>query len=1204
MGGGEFIATESSALRMDNRNQQMEAELRAAAPGGQRLGPAADSGASAAAELAADAAQPWTTLAQLAGDPEVAALAAREFKTDPRPRTPPALFPILGQTVAPAAPAGDEKTGGVDRRKFLQWSTAAMALATAACARKPVHYLVPYAQQPPEIIPGMASFYATTCQECSAACGLVVKTRDGRPIKVEGNPEHPINAGKVCARGQATFLNLYDPDRLPHPIRLVRGQVPPPAAEPRSPFPYFNAASTAQNYDLNGDPGTVPPQTTPGQPLAWAEIDQEVAAALRRAGTSGVLLTGTMHGPARTQLIADFTAFFGARHVVYDAFNPDALLAGQAASYGAGVVPRYFFGRAEMVVTFGADPLAQSASPLENSIGFGHQRKLRLRTGGDPVQASLAARKEGYQPQRMSRVVAFEPAMSQTGLNADSRYYVLPQDLLPVALAVAHQLVVVDQRSPFAKDATVTAALAPFAPAEIEKTAGLQPGIVAQTAAELWRHRGKGIVYASGLAAATPQAAELEAVAAFLNAALGNEGATVDGTASPSQQMQGSNAAMLALCEDMRAGKVQAIVIYGTNPAYTLPQAADFAAALAKVPYVVVVGERLDETGRLANVVLSSLHGQESWGDAEPQKGLYSLVQPTIEPLFDARAFEDSLIAIARAAGSTRFEHEVVTPAAPAVAAAPALTGAAAKGKAAKSPAAKPAASKPTVKREPMNFHAYIQQVWKKQLYGKYQLAGSWEDFWTGALRQGYFDPLAPQRANPGAARSYRLAALTAAAQAAATAAPRPSGEEFAFSLVASPMMGDGRCANNGFLLEIPDPVAKICWDNFVAISPAAAQRLGLTHGDVVEFEANGVRLRAPLHLQPGVHPQAATLAVGWGRTSVGMIGNNVGVNAFPLGAVQGEQIVSSGALMRLRKVASGYNMAAPQGSNYLEGRDVALATTLRQLRSNPRAGNVPAPPDESIWHNGGPSDHTYSGHHWGMSIDLNACIGCNACMAACHAENNVPIVGKEQVQVGREMDWIRIDRYYTGGFENPEIILEPMLCQQCANASCESVCPVIATITNGEGINVQIYNRCVGTRFCSNNCPYKVRRFNFYAYGEIQYDRGAPLELALNPDVTLRSRGVMEKCNFCLQRINAAHIKSQQLGVPIPDGGFQTACQQTCPSEAIYFGDMNDPNSQMMQARGPRGFKVLAGVNNLPTIDYQLKVHNIPARKSAEDQA
>ncbi|MGH9541765.1 MAG: molybdopterin dinucleotide binding domain-containing protein, partial [Terriglobales bacterium] len=943
-----------------------------------------------------------------------------------------------------------------------------------------------------------------------------------------------------------------------------------------------------------------PVERAAGASLDWNEADQEIAAALRRAGRTGVLLTGTVHGPARRQLIADFCQTFGMRHVVYDAFNADAVMAGQAASYGEAATPRYFFERVEMLVTFGGDPLGSGPSRQEHSRGFGRQRKLRPASGGDFIAASDAARKSGYGGQRMSRVVAFEPAMTMTGLNADTRYLLRPEQLIEAALGLAHQLVVIDKRSNFAGNGTVAAALAPFAPATVEPRLNLAAGTLQALAAELWAHRGEGLIYAGGLPAATTAAAELEAVASFLNSALGNEGATVEATRSPSQQAQGSNLAMLELVEDMRAGKVGALVIHGTNPAYTLPAAADFAGATAKVPFIVAMAERLDETGRLSDLVLTSLHGMESWGDAEPQRGLYSVIQPTILPLFDGRAFEDSLIAIARAGGSKQFEMVVPTPPAPAPAPVPAgvaapAAPAGAQAQKAAAPAGKAAAAAVPAagpKMQPMTFHDYLQAVWKKQICGRYQLAGTWEDFWTGVLRQGVFDP-DPNRLQPGAARAYRPAALAAAARAAQAAPAAPSEGEMVLALADSPMVGDGWCNNNGFLLETADPVAKVCWDNFISISPGTAQKLGLAHGDVVEIVAGGAKLRAPIQLQPGVHPQVATIAVGWGRATVGAIGNGVGVNAYPLAAVEGGRWIGAGQRVRLTKVGSGYNLAEPQGNNYLQGRAVALATSFAALAADPTAGNVPPPPDDSLWHNGGASDHPYKGHHWGMTIDLNACIGCNACMVACHAENNVPVVGREQVQAGREMHWIRIDRYYTGEFENPDVINEPMLCQQCANASCESVCPVIATITDSEGINVQVYNRCVGTRFCSNNCPYKVRRFNFFDYAGIQYQRGAPLELALNPDVTMRSRGVMEKCNFCLQRINDAHVKAQKLGVPIPDGGIKTACQQTCPTEAIYFGDMNDPKSRMMRARAPRGFEVLAGLNNQPTITYLVKVRN-----------
>jgi len=1151
----------------------------------------------------------WTTLAEYEG--RVEELRGREFKSDPRPAAP-GLPPILGQAPAAAAP------GGMDRRNFMKWSTAALALATAACSRKPVHYLVPYTNQPENLLPGVSEYYASTCRECAAGCGILVKTRDGRPIKVEGNPLHPLNRGTVCARGQGVFLNLYDPDRLPGPVRVQRG---------RAGSPIFNRKNSIHDlYDvqlgpLPGVPNTPPPgpvELAAGARLDWNEADQEIVAALRRAGKSGVLLTGTVHGPARTQLIADFCAFYGLRHVVYDAFNPDALTAGQAASYGKAEVPRYFFDRVEMLVTFGGDPLGAGISRQEYARGFGQQRKLRPAQGNDFIAASEAARQHGYAGQRMSRVVAFEPAMSQTGLNADTRYLLRPEQLLEAALGLAHQLVVIDKRSAYAGNGAVTAALAGFAPAAVETRLQLPAGTLAGLAAELWAHRGESLIFAGGPAAATATAAELEMVASFLNSALENEGATVDGTRSPSQQAQGSHQAMFALLDDMRAGRVGALLIHGTNPAYTLPANAGFEAALAKVPFVATFAERLDETGRLSDLVLTSLHGMESWGDAEPQQGLYSLIQPTILPLFDGRSFEDSLIALARAGGSKQFEMVVPTPPPPEPA--PVVPGGAtppsgttpaagttppagttpAAGAAAPAPGAKPAAAPPPAppKMQPMTFHDYLQAVWKKEIYGRYSLAGSWEDFWTGALRQGFFDP-DPNRLQPGSARTYNPAALAAAAQAARRAPAPPADGELALALAASPMTGDGWCNNNGFLLETPDPVAKVCWDNFVSISPGTAKKLGLAHGDLVEIAVGEARLRAPIHLQPGVHPQVAALALGWGRTSVGAIGNGVGVNAFPLAQARAGQWIGAGARVRLVKAGSGYNLAEPQGNNYLHGRAIALQTTFAALAANPTAGNVPPPPDENIWHNGGPSDHSYPGHHWGMTIDLNACIGCNACIVACHAENNVPVVGREQVQVGREMSWIRIDRYYTGEFENPDVINEPMLCQQCANASCESVCPVIATITDAEGINVQVYNRCVGTRFCSNNCPYKVRRFNFYDYAGIQYQRGAPLELALNPDVTVRSRGVMEKCNFCLQRINDAHLKAQKLGVPIPDGGIQTACQQTCPTEAIYFGDMNDPKSRMMRARAPRGFEVLADMNNQPTITYLLKVRNVPERQA-----
>ncbi len=1124
------------------------------------LTPAADTPSrppAAAAESSAPAEASeryWTTLADYERRPEAEQRRGEEFASKP-------------ETYFNA-----QSKGGlhIDRRDFFKWSTAALALATEACTRKPIQHLVPYAQQPSDVLPGVADYYASTCTECAAGCGIVVKTREGRPIKLEGNPLHPLNRGTACARGQATFFNLYDPDRLHRSVNWSRG-------------------------------GRAP------RPLAWPQADARIARAFKAAGKNGVLLTGTVHGPARTQLLADFCAQFGARRLTYDAWNPDALTAAQAAVYGAPVVPRYRFDQAEMVVTFGADPIGSGPSRQEYSVGFGRQRKLR---GG-----------------KMSRVVSFEPAMSLTGMNADSRYLVRADYLLEVALALANQLVLQDGRSSFATDPVVKQALALYSPDQVEPRAGLRPGTLAAVAAELWQNRGQGIIYATGIAGHTGDAAALEITAAFLNAALQNEGATVDGTASPSLQAQGSDAAMLQLVEQMRAGQVQALLIYGTNPAYTLPASVDFAGALAKVPFVTVVSQRMDETARLADLVLAGLHGMESWGDAEPQTGAYSLIQPTIRPLFEGRGFEDTLIAVARAGGSSQFE--ILPPAATAPVPAPAAAAATSTPPAGKTSAAKPAASAaaagapPPAKPLPMDFHAYLQKIWRQNIYAKNQLSSTFEDFWTSALRDGVFVPN-PNFGQPGAARKCNTSALLIASRAAGRQKhPRLNAGELLLSLSISPVVGDGASNNNALLLETTDPVAKICWENYLSISPAAAQRLKIGDGSVVEITVAGRSVRVPVHVQPGVQAESASLALGWGRASVGSIGNNVGVNAWPLaqaslaapaaapGTAHGTtpgpapELIYSGFRIQPMQVATGYHLASPQGNNYLEGRKIVQSATLVQIQANPHAGAIPVAPNENLWNNSGPGHH-FPQHHWGMTIDLNACTGCNACVVACHIENNVPLVGKEQVRIGRDMDWLRIDRYFTGEFENPDVVNEPMLCQQCANAGCESVCPVLATVTNSEGLNLQVYNRCVGTRFCSNNCIYKVRRFNFYEYSHDKYSwgRGTPLELALNPDVTVRTRGIMEKCTFCVQRINAAHTQAQNLGVPIADGAIKTACQQTCPSQAIYFGDMNDRNSLMMRQRGARGFRVLEDLNFQPSVTYLTKVRNQPPAAAGEGKA
>ncbi|TAN22964.1 MAG: 4Fe-4S dicluster domain-containing protein [Acidobacteria bacterium] len=1149
----------------------------------------------------------WTTLWDWKDDPTVDKRRNEEFASKP-------------QEYFEAEAKGGLQFG---RRDFMKWSTGALALASTACSRKPTQQIIPYVNQPPEVMPGNPDYYATTCRECSAACGLVLTTHEGRPTKVEGNPLHPLNKGTACARGQASLFNLYDPDRLKSPVALERvhslkGLV---GSAPQVDYNLvFPTALWHEGWNLRKN---IHPIQRTLKKVTWEQANQQVGRLLQRAGTRGVLLTGTIHGRARTALLADFLTVFPLRHVVYDSLNPDALVGAQQAAYGKPVVPRYFYDKAEMVVTFGDDPIGAGISRQEYSVGFGRQRKIRGSKGHF----------------QMSRVVSFEPAMSLVGVNADSRYLVPPSQLLSVAMGLAHQLVVIDKRSSFAGNAAVAAALAAYEPGAVESAAGLPQGLLGRLAAELWRQRGKSIIVGGGIAGGTANQQDLDVAAAFLNSVLGNEGATIDGTRSPSLQAQGSNAAMLALVDDMNAGKVDTLLVCGSNPAYTLPEAAGFLDALAKVPHVVVIADRLDETAQLGDLVLPLLHGMESWGDAEPQVGLLSLQQPTINPLLDGRSLEDALIGFAYTtpAGRAKFTAPPPLPApipppAPVAGGAPTAAegtataaGAAAAATAApkmaakQAPAAKGAAAPAAAAAPPpppktvISFYKYLKQYWQTAVYAKSNLPASFDDFWVGALRAGVFDP-DPARLQPGPARTFNPAALAFGKQAAAPGAPALGTDELELALSVNCMMGDGWWANNAHLQEIPEIVSKNCWDNFFTVSPATAKRLGLEPNDkrqyvIAEVDVDGHKLQAPVFVQVGVHPKVTTIALGYGRASCGEIGTDIGHNAYTVAQIAKNNagLIYAGARVKFRKVTGpSYLIASPQDNNYInftedkqtpegEGRGpmIVREATLVQLQANPRAGNPEQEKALSLWDNGGPSEHTFPDYHWGMTIDMNACIGCSACIAACYNENNVPVVGKDQVWRGRDMAWLRIDRYLSGDFENPDVTRQPMMCQQCENAGCESVCPVIATITDAEGINVQVYNRCVGTRFCSNNCIYKVRKFNFFNYGKV---RASPLELALNPMVTVRSKGVMEKCNYCVQRIHEGHYRAKERGVPVRDGDIQTACQQTCPSQAIYFGNMNDPHSKMMQARNERGYKVLEDMNYKPSTVYLTKIRNLGA--------
>ncbi|MCI0405980.1 MAG: TAT-variant-translocated molybdopterin oxidoreductase, partial [candidate division Zixibacteria bacterium] len=896
----------------------------------------------------------WVSLEDYSGDPAIEKTRQEEFFSKPES--------VMEEL--------DKGGAAFSRRDMLKLAGVAAVFAAAGCARKPVEKLIPYVNQPEEIIPGVPVWYASTCGECAAGCGVLVKTREGRPIKMEGNPDHPLNAGKLCATGQASVLNLYDPDRLRQPVKLSR-------------------------------PGGMKQEVT------WTQADSDIAQSLKTASGKIALLTGTLHGPARKRLIADFLAAFpstsvginpGVRHVTYDAISEEEIRTGQAVSYGEAVLPRYRFDKADVLVLLGGDPLAGSHSPVEFARGFAAGRKV----------------KNGS----MSKVISFEPVLSLAGSSADVHYQVKPEDLVKVALGLANELVVIQGKSIFAGNAAVVSALRPYSASAVEKEVGLPEGSLKAAAAELWKARSKSLVYAGGMAANDRSAVSLQMAVNLLNSALENEGATVDGTASPSNQSQSSFADVLDLIADMKAGRVEVLIIVGANPVYSLPISTGFAEALQKVKKVVYLGDRVDETGELCDYVLPLTHPLESWGDAEPQKGVFSLMQPAIGKIFDSRSFEDSLLSFARTAK---------------VGVLGSFSG---------------------------GFNDYLKSVWQKEIYSRYNLAGSFEDFWKNALRRGVFsvrnldDAATPRR--------FKIEALAQISRPPKVDAP------YRLTLWASGIQQDGRHQNNAWLLETPDPVSKITWDNFVSVAPKTADGLGLKESDVVKLSASGVEAEIPVHIQPGLHPEVLAVAVGWGRKKAGRYGDGIGTNAFGWGRIERNRLLTSALPVEISKTGKSNRLASVQNHHVMEGRPVVQEATLAEYRQNPKAGH-PEHKEEliSMW-----KPHEYKAERWGMAIDLNACIGCNACVVACQSENNIPIVGKDQVLRGREMHWIRIDRYYSGEPENPEVTHQPMLCQHCSNASCETVCPTLATTHSADGLNQQIYNRCVGTRYCSNNCP------------------------------------------------------------------------------------------------------------------------------------
>jgi molybdopterin-containing oxidoreductase family iron-sulfur binding subunit len=562
------------------------------------------------------------------------------------------------------------------------------------------------------------------------------------------------------------------------------------------------------------------------------------------------------------------------------------------------------------------------------------------------------------------------------------------------------------------------------------------------------------------------------------------------------------------------------------NPAYAAPVKSGFVEALREVETAIYTGDRNDETGRYCDYVLPDHHPLEGWGDAEGQKGLYTVQQPTIRPLGNTRGFGDTLIAFGQGLG--------------------ALTGYG-------------------------SFHDVV----------KAQFAGAPGRDWVKILQDGFY--LASSRNQDQSARGFRSSALSVAKKRSAPKA------DYELALYTSVGLKDGSLANVPWLQEFSDPVTKICWDNYLCVSPKTAREKKIKEGQIVKLTVGEKTISVPAHIQPGQDDHTLGLAVGYGRSAVGSVGNGVGVNAFELVGFEGGETRLSGLPATLATTSTVSKLASTQGHHTMMGRQIVVEATLDQYKKDPSA-NIHRHKVFSAW-----PQHKYEGYKWGMSIDLNVCTGCSACVIACQSENNVPTVGKKYVIQGRIMHWIRIDRYFVGDESSPDAVHMPVLCQHCDNAPCETVCPVAATVHGDEGTNDMIYNRCVGTRYCANNCPYKVRRFNWFNYKRMHPElHESPLHMALNPEVTVRERGVMEKCTFCTHKIKAVRTVAKLENRKIKDGEVTTACQDSCPTNAIVFGDLNDPQSAVSLAlKDTRHYTLLEELNNRPAIQYASKIRN-----------
>ncbi|MEM9022502.1 MAG: TAT-variant-translocated molybdopterin oxidoreductase [Bacteroidota bacterium] len=1057
----------------------------------------------------------WQSLEHLQEDPEFVARAHKEFP-EPIPVDEFLSNPGLKETTT-------------SRRDFLKFLGFSVTAASLAACETPIVKSVPYVVKPEEVTPGVANYYASTYADGIDYASIVVKTREGRPILIDGNKLSGVTRGCVSARVNASVLSLYDSKRYQNPKVNTGGEW----------------------ADANG-----------------ADVDREIAQKLEAVAAKGGnirILSQSLLSPSANAAVAAFAnRYSGAnggavadqdstaaavpaasgnvKHIRYDARSYAGMILANEQAFGKAVLPSYHFERAKVIVSFGADFLVNWLAPIEYMVQYGENR--------NPDKAW------------MSRHYQFETNLSLTGSNADIRGAIKPSEHGLALIALYNAI------AGHAGESKLSGGAITNDNHTEEK--------IAQAADELWHAKGKGLVISDS------NDPNIQQMVNAINTMLENYGPdkTIDLEKS-SNARQAKDSEVADLIAEMNGGKVDALIIIGADPAYTMPGSWGFADALGKVGLKVSTAIEPTDTATLCDYVYPDSHFLESWSDAEPRSGSYSLGQPTIQPLFKTRQAPASLLTWAG------LDND---------------------------------------------YHKFVKQYWRDHMFPQQQDELIFENFWNKSLHDGIFEATV-EAAEP---TELTYAADTSAAAAAVKGAA--TGGDWELQLYLKSSMGEGNQANNPWLQELPDPITKAVWDNYITMNPMdmeaegyptklGEQERALKATVTVKDQA----ITLPVIAVPGQKRKTIGIALGYGRAVVQDA--VIGGNAYPLLAMNGETIRYEATDVSIANTNEEYLVASTQTHHTMMGRKIVNEISIDQYKNEPSEvwnapvtikdayGNPQTAQELNLW-----EDHGIeTGHRWGMTIDLNTCFGCGACVIACHAENNVPVVGKDEVSRTRTMHWMRIDRYYSsdadpeghghgsGGSgpsyykkleepsEYPDVVFQPVMCQHCNHAPCETVCPVAATTHSDEGLNQMTYNRCIGTRYCANNCPFKVRRFNWFNYvndhkftgvNPAQEDLG---RMVLNPDVVVRSRGVMEKCSMCIQRIQAAKLEAKKAGHKIKDGSVDMACCSACPASAITFGDLNDQDSAVRKsAQDGRSYHLLEEIGVQPNIWYMTKVRNV----------